>query len=174
MRIDYRTLLIVALFGLVVWQLAESRLVAGDEGDSARDLGMIAVTGTYGSGASCLYLIDSRTRHMTVYRMINGRRLELLAARNLRYDFMLDTLNDGSPEWLLPARLATSWQKFNQEWDRNPQSEPQPQGIQDDRTGEVIDVEFPPGGGGLVPTPPSPEGGGVSPRPSPTGAGGGR
>jgi hypothetical protein len=110
---------------------------------------------------------------MAVYRMVNGRRLELLAARNLRYDFMLDTLNDGSPEWLLPSRLATSWQKFNQEWNRDPRSEPRPQGIQNDGKGEVIDVELP-RGGGLVPTPPSPEGGGAPARPGPTGTGGGR
>ena len=50
---------------------------------------MIAVTGTYGSGASVLYLIDTRTRHMAVYKVDNGRKLELVAARNIAFDLNL-------------------------------------------------------------------------------------
>lgn len=71
------------------------------------------MTGTYGSGASALYLIDTRTRHLAVYRLENGRALELVAARNCSYDFLLETYNDQTAAGMLPAGLRRSWQEMN-------------------------------------------------------------
>lgn len=81
----------------------------GGGGDAARDL--IAVTGTYGSGASVLYLVDARTRHLAVYKTENGRKLEFVAARNLEYDLKLEALNDESPPGFSPDELRRSWIK---------------------------------------------------------------
>jgi hypothetical protein len=79
----------------------------GGGGDANRDL--IAVTGSYGSGASVLYLIDTRTRHLSVYKTDNGRKLEFVAARNFEYDLKLDTYNDGSETGFGPDELRRSW-----------------------------------------------------------------
>ena len=81
----------------------------GGGGDSARDL--IAVTGSYGSGASVLYLVDTKTRHLAVYKTENGRKLEFVAARNLEYDLKLEALNDESPPGFSPEELRRSWIK---------------------------------------------------------------
>ncbi len=81
----------------------------GGGGDANRDL--IAVTGSYGSGASVLYLVDTRTRHLTVYKTDNGRKLEFVAARNFDYDLKLDTYNDGSEAGFSPDDLRRSWNK---------------------------------------------------------------
>jgi hypothetical protein len=89
--------------------LLGSRLTAqggnstGGGGDSERDL--IAVTGTYGSGASVLYLIDVKTRHLAVYKTDNGRKVELVAARNIKYDLMLDDYNDMTDPAFSPEAL---------------------------------------------------------------------
>ncbi len=79
----------------------------GGGGDSTRDL--IAVTGSYGSGASVLYLIDAKTRHMAVYRTENGKRLELVAARDVGFDLKLESYNDQSEAGFTPRELRKSW-----------------------------------------------------------------
>ena len=81
----FAVLAVLAVAGVAA--LLNSRATA--QGGTARAAGgmrtadMIAVTGTYGSGASVLYLIDTRTRHIAVYKVDNGRKLELVAARNI-------------------------------------------------------------------------------------------
>jgi hypothetical protein len=88
--------------------LAGSRATAqGGGGDANRDL--IAVTGTYGSSASVLYLIDTRTRQLAVYKTENGRKLELVAARNVTYDLKLESYNDQSEPGYLPRELRRGW-----------------------------------------------------------------
>ena len=71
------------------------------------------MTGTYGSGASALFLVDTRTRHLAVYRLRNGRHLEFLAARDCMYDFFIETYNDQSAPELLPGVLKKGWRHFN-------------------------------------------------------------
>jgi hypothetical protein len=111
---DPRNLLILVLLGGLVYALWGRTLAAGtDGGGGDADRGMIAVTGSYGSGASALYLFDTKTRHLAVYRLDNGRALSLVAARNCTYDFMLDTYNDQSADSMQPPALRRSWQEFN-------------------------------------------------------------
>jgi hypothetical protein len=103
-------LVVLAIAGAAV--LFNSRATAqagstGGGGDANRDL--IAVTGTYGSGASVLYLIDTRTRHMAVYKTENGRKLELVAARNVSWDLNLETYNDQSEPGYTPRELRRGW-----------------------------------------------------------------
>ncbi|MAG59109.1 MAG: hypothetical protein CMJ83_22715, partial [Planctomycetes bacterium] len=76
-RIDPKNVLILLLLSLFVWVAVDGSAFAGSQGGGGdHDRGLIAVTGTYGSNASALYLIDTRTRHMSVYRLENGRSLE--------------------------------------------------------------------------------------------------
>jgi hypothetical protein len=98
--------LLVVAFRLT-WQLPAQGGSTGGGGDANRDL--IAVTGTYGSGASVLYLIDTRTRHMAVYKTDNGRKLELVAARNVAWDLNLETYNDQSEPGYSPRELRKGY-----------------------------------------------------------------
>jgi hypothetical protein len=106
----FAVLAVLAVAGVAA--LLNSRATAqggssGGGGDANRDL--IAVTGTYGSGASVLYLIDTRTRHMAVYKVDNGRKLELVAARNVTWDLNLETYNDQSEPGYGPRELRRGW-----------------------------------------------------------------
>jgi hypothetical protein len=117
MRIDLKSALMGVIFSAAVAVLAfgpraEAQKPSGyggggGGGDSTRDL--IAVTGSYGSGASVLYLIDAKTRHLAVYKTENGRKLEFVAARSLEYDLKLESLNDESPPGFTPEELRRSW-----------------------------------------------------------------
>ena len=61
-RIDPKNLLIVLLLGLFLWAVVDGTAAAAPEGGGGdKDNGLIAVTGQFGSGASVLYLLDSRT-----------------------------------------------------------------------------------------------------------------
>jgi hypothetical protein len=117
MRQDPKNFVILVLGLALVCVLMIPVVKAGSEdgGGGDADRGLIAVTGTYGSGASALYLIDTRTRHLAVYRLENGRALELVAARNCSYDFLLETYNDQTQAGMLPAGLRRSWQELNRE-----------------------------------------------------------
>ena len=57
---------------------------------------MVAVTGTIGSGVSVLWAIDTNDRRLAVYQCKGGKTIELVAARNIEWDFKIDTLNDVS------------------------------------------------------------------------------
>ena len=120
MRIKPGNLLVLGLLGLLAWQLMDTRAAGtnlqGGGGDTNRDV--IAVTGTYGSGASVLYLFDTRTRHLTVYRTrSSGQSIEFVAARDCQYDFYLESFGDSSKNGLLPGTLRRSWQRFSNETD---------------------------------------------------------
>ena len=56
-----------------------------------------------------LYLIDTRTRHLAVYKTDNGRKLELVAARNVTWDLKLETYNDQSEPGYGPRELRRGW-----------------------------------------------------------------
>ena len=120
MRANASNLLILGLLGLLAWQLLDARAdgseLQGGGGDANRDV--IAVTGTYGSGASVLYLFDTKTRHLAVYRTrSSGQTLEFIAARDCQYDFYLESFGDSSQSELLPKALRRGWQRFSKETD---------------------------------------------------------
>ena len=112
-RIDPKNLLIVLLLGLFLWAVVDGTAAAAPEGGGGdKDNGLIAVTGQFGSGASVLYLLDSRTRHLSVYRVDGaGKNMELVAARDCTYDFYLQTYHDRSELPYLPMNLKKSWEK---------------------------------------------------------------
>ncbi len=65
-------------------------------GDSNGD--MIAVTGLDITGVSILYVIDTRTRVLSVYNAIGGTRPEVrwVGARKIELDLQVDGFNDQS------------------------------------------------------------------------------
>jgi hypothetical protein len=97
----------VLAIGGVALLVSSDVTAQGGGGDANRDL--IAVTGTYGSSASVLYVIDTRTRHMAVYKTDNGRKLEFVAARDISYDLRLETYNDVSEPGYGPRELRKTW-----------------------------------------------------------------
>ncbi len=107
------TFLALLLLIVVTLVVATSRdaVAQGGGGDATRDL--IAVTGSYGSGASALYVIDTKTRHLAVYRTNNGQHLELVAARDITYDLRLDEWNDRSEPGYSPRELRKAWLESN-------------------------------------------------------------
>ncbi len=112
-QIDPKNLLVLLLLGLFLWAVVDgSAAAAPDGGGGDKDNGLVAVTGQFGSGASVLYLLDSRTRHLTVYRVDSaGNNMELVAARDCTYDFYLQTYHDKSDSPYLPTSLKRSWEK---------------------------------------------------------------
>jgi len=57
---------------------------------------MVAVTGTIGSGVSVLWVIDTIDRRLAVYRCNGGKSIELVAARNIEWDFKINQFRDDS------------------------------------------------------------------------------
>ena len=61
---------------------------------------MIAVTGIDVTGSSLLYLVDTESRHLTVYQATGGTRstmkLKWVGARNIDLDLQVDGWNDES------------------------------------------------------------------------------
>ncbi len=61
---------------------------------------MIAVTGVDVTGGSLLYLIDTRTRHLSVYQAQGGTastsNVRWVGGRNIDLDFQVDGFNDKS------------------------------------------------------------------------------
>lgn len=115
--LDLRNLLILGLLGILVWQHLDAPVQGtawAQEGPSDAADGFIAVTGRYGSGASALYVFDTRSRHLAVYRTDHGRSLELVAARDCRFDFLLESYNDSSPAPVKPGALRRGWQELNE------------------------------------------------------------
>ncbi len=73
------------------------------------DRNMVAVTGTSPSGSAVLYLVDTRTKRLAVYQG-TGKNIELIAARNIEYDFkLLESYHDASPEEVDVRRLRAKW-----------------------------------------------------------------
>ena len=143
---DPRNLLIVALVIALAALFWDRHLHAGNQGGGGdNDRGLIAVTGTYGSGASALYLIDTKTRHLAAYRLDNGRSLEFVAARDCSFDFFLETYQDQSPPSMLPGSLRKSWQRFST-------GETTPPVIMPGEAKKLDSLRAP---GGVLPPPPS-------------------
>ncbi len=74
---------------------------------------MIAVTGIDVTGGSLLYLIDTRSKHLSVYQAIGGTKstmnLKWVGARNIDLDLQVDGWNDES-EYSY-KRLASEFDK---------------------------------------------------------------
>jgi hypothetical protein len=74
---------------------------------------MIAVTGVDLTGGSLLYLIDTRSRHLSVYQASGGTKstmnLKWVGARNIDLDLTVDGWNDRS-EYTF-KQLAEQFQK---------------------------------------------------------------
>lgn len=81
--------------------------------DHNRD--MIAVTGEFGMGTSVLYLIDTRTRTLTVYEAKGGSQsnLKLIAARDITYDLKVRSYNDVSEPSMKVDELERRWRQFD-------------------------------------------------------------
>jgi hypothetical protein len=104
--------------------IAQGGNSTGGGGDASRDI--IAVTGTYGSGASVLYVIDTKTRHLAVYKTDNGRKLELVAARDIRYDLVLEDFNDISEGGYTPKELRKGYVEASRTASRPERENPSP------------------------------------------------
>lgn len=156
-RFDVRNVLLMVLTCGFVWIVAERRADAGSNGGGGdNDRGMIAVTGTYGSGASALYLFDTKSRHLAVYKLENGRQLDFVAARDCNYDFFLEAYNDQSPSSMRPSALRRSWHEFNRSSGTTPSPDPdlapdpkRPAGIEGQRGIRMVDLNRTPVGAGV-------------------------
>ena len=84
------------------------------QGTADQNADMIAVTGTYASGASVLYVIDTKSRNLAVYETRNGRSLRLVAARKIDYDLRVDRFHDESEEAAQVPSLRKDWQRFDE------------------------------------------------------------
>lgn len=100
-----------ALVLLCVWVVGETPAALGkDAADS--NSSMIAVTGEFGNGTSVLYLIDTESRNMAVYRSMSGSSVELVAARNVDFDLKLESYNDKTDPDYHPTRLKEQFSRF--------------------------------------------------------------
>ncbi|MEE9394768.1 MAG: hypothetical protein V3W41_19955 [Planctomycetota bacterium] len=109
---DWKTALICVLTlacGLMWWSDRDSIRAQGTANSNAD---MIAVTGTYGSGASVLYIIDTRAKQLAVYTSRNGRGVELVAARQIETDLQLMSYRDESPQSMRPMKLKENYRKY--------------------------------------------------------------
>jgi hypothetical protein len=80
----------------------------GGGGTADSDRNMIAVTGTSPTGAAVLYLVDTRAKRLAIYQA-SGKNIELVAARNIQYDLLLDSYRDTTAEEYAVARLRALW-----------------------------------------------------------------
>jgi hypothetical protein len=98
---DPRNLLIVALVAVAAFlaggagdRRAHGQGYPGGTADSNGS--MIAVTGTIGSGVSVLWLVDTQEKRLVTYHCRGGKSIELVAARNIEWDFKIDQFHDES------------------------------------------------------------------------------
>ncbi len=114
---DPRNLAILGLVAVAAFLLGSGRggsvaLGQGYPGGTADSNGkMIAVTGTVGSGVSVLWIIDTEGRHLAVYRCRGGKTIELVAARNVKWDLQIEEFHDESR--YSPAQLADELRKLS-------------------------------------------------------------
>jgi len=61
---------------------------------------------------SVLYVIDTKSRQMAVYRSFNGDGVELVGARRIAHDLKLVSWNDRTEEGMSPTELESGYRKF--------------------------------------------------------------
>lgn len=94
---DPRNLIIVTLLAGASFLLGRQAHGQGYPGGTAdSNGGMIAVTGTTGSGVSVLWLIDTVERQIAVYQSRGGKTIELVAARKIEWDLKIEEFHDES------------------------------------------------------------------------------
>jgi hypothetical protein len=96
---DPRNLVIVVLVAVAAY-------LAGSSGGGSEALGqvssgnanqrMVAVTGLVGSGVSVLWVIDTESGQLAVYRSSGGKSIELVGARKIEWDFRIEEFHDES------------------------------------------------------------------------------
>ena len=74
----WKVLAIALLGGIAALAIDRTLLRAGAAGATDNNGDMIAVTGDYGNGTSVLYVIDTKAKHLAVYRSVNGNTVELV------------------------------------------------------------------------------------------------
>jgi hypothetical protein len=119
---DLKSLIIVALalaLGLALgWRPTPTRAALGGSTDGNSDL--IAVTGSYGSNASVLFVIDTKSRNMAVYKSMNGQSVELVGARKIEHDLKLMSYRDKSGSAMNPVRLEKEYLRYLSEGGTRP------------------------------------------------------
>ena len=110
-NVDWKTVAIAALVALVVVLSGQTQSAHGRYSTDGNNE-MIAVTGEYGNGTSVLYVIDTKTRQMAVYRSFNGKSVELVAARRIEHDLKLLSFHDRSDEHLHPLILEKNYKRY--------------------------------------------------------------
>lgn len=94
----WKVLAIALLGGIAALAIDRTLLRAGAAGATDNNGDMIAVTGDYGNGTSVLYVIDTKAKHLAVYRSVNGNTVELVGARRIEHDLRLWEFNDRSSD----------------------------------------------------------------------------
>jgi hypothetical protein len=74
----------------------EGRTRSETASDSDSNNRFVAVTSPIGSGESVLFLIDSKTEQVAVYRYRRGKGLEFMAGRKIQYDLKISGYQDVS------------------------------------------------------------------------------
>jgi hypothetical protein len=124
--------------GRTVWEAMRPGAGAAHAQDATADSDgrMIAVTGAVGSGTSVLWLVDTETKRVSVYRSELGKNLVWVAARNVAHDFKVEGYNDES---------SKSAEELRRLWEQHALKRPleRPKGDQ----GAVTEPEKKPGDG---------------------------
>lgn len=82
------------LFALVLFLSAGNTFVLANTGGS--DIGLVAVTGnTEAQSRDLVWVFDPKAKSLCVYDLVGGR-LNLVAARNIKFDLLLDEWRPGS------------------------------------------------------------------------------
>ena len=123
-NINWQTVILCALTCLVIVMARDegARAFGGASTDSNGD--MIAVTGEYGNGTSVLYVIDTKSKHMAVYRSMNGNGVQMVAARRIEHDLKLLSYRDNTAQGYEPLALERQYRKYNE---RKEAGEPAPE-----------------------------------------------
>lgn len=112
-RSQWKTVLVsglVSIFGMLAVHFGLAPVRGAGSTDNNGEL--IAVTGDYGNGTSVLYVIDTRTRNLAVYRSMNGNNIELVAARRILHDLKLVTYQDKSAANVNPLELEKNYNRY--------------------------------------------------------------
>ena len=110
--IDIKTVLVAGLVCTVICLLLREQPLQARSSDANRDL--IAVTGEFGNGTSALFVIDTKTRHMAVYKSDNGKSVELIGARRIEHDLKLVSYRDLSQPAFNPLRMEREFREFSE------------------------------------------------------------
>ena len=108
----WMTILAAAAVALAVGWLARGPISAGAGAAADSNSDMIAVTGEDGTGASVLWVVDTKAKQLAVYRAPSGRSVEFVAARNIKWDLRMVGHSDKTGDRYHPFRLEKDYQKY--------------------------------------------------------------